>query len=357
MRLAEATIPGFYKHGGFSPRYGWVRKAYKNVKANPEIFRSEDALVQLGVGKNMVEAIKFWGLASKVIVQSPNTPPPAKAANFVPTYFGEALFGDNGWDPFVEDPATLWLTHWFLFSPPSKLPIWWHAFNNFSATEFSSEELVDSVTGQIAQIADWKSPASGSIQRDVVTFLATYGPHNKIKSGLDDRVDSPLRQLHLLNRSATTAKYRFSKGLPSSLKPEIGAAIVLDYIDRVASDRRTITFGHLATEPGAPGKVLRLSEAELVELLGSQISENEDLSLASPTGAQQLTWTRKPAEIGVTILNAYYDSHNDAAAIGSDADKPYEQLENSEVSQLSDISAAEFIDEKAVSKIKQGESK
>jgi hypothetical protein len=330
MRLSEATTQQFYQHGGFAPRYGWIRKAYKNVKSNSQIFRAEDALVQLGVGKNMVQAIKFWGLASKVIAASPAGS--EKIPGFVPTYFGESLFGDNGWDPFLEDPTTMWLTHWALFSPPCSVPVWWHAFNNFSAIEFSAEELIDSVTGQIDQIAEWQKKVSqGSLKRDADALFLTYAPHNKRGDGLDDRMSSPLRQLNLINRSATTAKYRFAAGIPSSLKPEIAAAIVLDYVDRVAADRSTITFGHLATEPGAPGRVLRLSEAELVELLRSQIAIHEDLDLVSPTGAQQLTWNRRPAEIAVTILNGYYPSHNNAAALGSAADKPYKKNGQHEV--------------------------
>jgi len=33
-----------------------------------------------------------------------------------PTNFGSKLLSNNGWDPFLEDPA-LWLLHWNLLSP------------------------------------------------------------------------------------------------------------------------------------------------------------------------------------------------------------------------------------------------
>jgi hypothetical protein len=100
-------------------------------------------------------------------------------------------------------------------------------------------------------------------------------------------------------------------------------AIVLDYIDRVASDRRTITFGHLAGEPGAPGRVLRLTEAELIELIRPQLANEPDLQLLSPTGTHQLTWNTQPAEIGVRILNGYYPSHNEAASLGHTSGAPF----------------------------------
>lgn len=318
MRLSEAAIPKFKQHGTFAPRYGWLRKAHRYAKQNPQVFSADDAPVQMGVGKNMVLAIRFWGLASKVVVEQPG-----EKNVIVPTCFGEALFGTDGWDPYLEDPASLWLTHWAMFSPPCRLPVWWYAFNSFTAAEFSDEDLRVSVRAQLEQIADWTMPAETSIKSDVAALLLTYAPYSGPKSrGLDDRLECPLRQLSLIGQSAATGNYRFATGVPASLKSEIATAIVLDYIDRVASDRNTITFGHLAGEPGAPGRALRLTEAELIDLIRPQTALHPDLDLLSPTGTHQLAWNAQPAEIGVRVLNSYYSSHNDAASLGPSSDDP-----------------------------------
>ncbi len=316
MRLSEATTNSFAKHETFVLRYGWLRKAHRFASEDPNIFSQEDAPVTMGVGKNMVRSIKFWGLASKIIIEQSRT-------GAVPTRFGEGMFGENGWDPYLEDPASLWLIHWALFSPPSRLPIWWHTFNMINAVEFSTELLQDAALEQIDQIATWKNPAKSSIKKDVTALLHTYGPYEGIKnSGIDDRLDCPLRDLGLIGQSASTGNYRFNKGVAVSLTSEIATAIVLDYIDRVASDRNTITFGHLAREPGAPGRVMRLSENDLIEILRPQIADHPDLGLLSPTGTHQLSWDSSPREIGVQILNSYYPSNNNAASLGSTGDLP-----------------------------------
>ena len=71
--------------------------------------------MKLGVGKNMVNAIRYWGLAFKILEQKANPDDPDAADS--PQRFRDKLLGDDGWDPFLEDPASLWLLHWKLLQP------------------------------------------------------------------------------------------------------------------------------------------------------------------------------------------------------------------------------------------------
>lgn len=51
----------FSGHETFACRYAWLPKAYRAVKADPRTFVDDDkAMVVLGLGKNMVRALKFW---------------------------------------------------------------------------------------------------------------------------------------------------------------------------------------------------------------------------------------------------------------------------------------------------------
>ena len=136
----------FARHETFHPRYGWFRKAYRFAAADPHVFSREDAPVRIGVGKNMVRAIRFWGLAAKLIEEKERTSK-SRASEWIPTALGDALFGESGWDRYMEDPGTLWLLHWLLLAPPSLLPVWWIAFNDFPAVEFDDDDLVEAVGG------------------------------------------------------------------------------------------------------------------------------------------------------------------------------------------------------------------
>jgi hypothetical protein len=46
---------------------GLLLKLVGNVKKISDVFTSDDATVNLGVGKNMVAAIRYWLTATKVI--------------------------------------------------------------------------------------------------------------------------------------------------------------------------------------------------------------------------------------------------------------------------------------------------
>src|SRR5262245_24642854 len=94
----------FARHETFHPRYGWLRKAVIGAAAEGELFTKEDATVALGVGKNMVNAIRYWGQAFKLLEQAHNPSRP-RLPLIVPSELGKAMFSDEGWDPYVEAPG------------------------------------------------------------------------------------------------------------------------------------------------------------------------------------------------------------------------------------------------------------
>lgn len=54
-------------HESFPCRYTWLPKAVRGLNADPTLFSNdEQAMVTLGVGKNMVRSIRFWILAAGV---------------------------------------------------------------------------------------------------------------------------------------------------------------------------------------------------------------------------------------------------------------------------------------------------
>ena len=61
------TNPSFSGHQTFPFRYTWLKKGVDAVAEDPTVFSSEDASVTLGVGKNMVDSIRYWCRVSRLI--------------------------------------------------------------------------------------------------------------------------------------------------------------------------------------------------------------------------------------------------------------------------------------------------
>ena len=61
--LEQHGRPTFGGHEKFVFRHGWLKKGVDGVREKPLIFNSDEALMTLGVGKNMVRSIRYGALA------------------------------------------------------------------------------------------------------------------------------------------------------------------------------------------------------------------------------------------------------------------------------------------------------
>ena len=69
-------------------------------------------------------------------------------------------------NPYMEDPGTLWLLHWQLLAPPSLLPVWWIAFNEFHPVEFTDEVLDHAVAVGLESVGRVGEAASSFIRKE-----------------------------------------------------------------------------------------------------------------------------------------------------------------------------------------------
>jgi hypothetical protein len=100
----------FSGHESFACRYAWLPKAYRAISEDPVAFADDErAMVQMGVGKNMVRSIRFW-------IEAMGVATGGRGKSFEVSALGHAILGENGFDPYLEDLRTLWLLHWNLSS-------------------------------------------------------------------------------------------------------------------------------------------------------------------------------------------------------------------------------------------------
>lgn len=315
MTLEQSAIPTFANHQTFHPRFGWIKKGYDAAVADPNLFNLPHAPVELGVGKNMVEAIRFWSTAMKVVTRVPHPERP-RTSTVVPTRFGYALLDDkHGLDPYVEDPTTLWILHWQAVSAPSFLPIWNLAFNDFSALEFTEDDLVQFCLDEVAATT-WSKPKDSSIQKDVDCLLRMYTRREtKGRQTLDDLLDSPFRDLQIIQPSPGSRKsYRLVRGSKKSLSPAAITYACLDYMERYDHGNKTVSSTRLALDPGSPGRLMKITEQEIVDALEQTSKEASGFRVARPAGNRQLIVESRPALAALAVLAAHYGRHRNAMA-------------------------------------------
>jgi Protein of unknown function (DUF4007) len=249
--------PSFAGHQTFALRSAWLKKGLDELLTNAHIFADEDALVKLGVGKNMVAGIRHWLLATKLAVTTSE-----RGGDLRPTELGAMLLTDNGADPYLEDPATLWLLHWNLCGPGSLAYTWAFAFNVFREWEWTSQALVSAVQS-MARANSTKTSSQETIERDVSVFLQTYvAPTTPERSqNAEDGLDCPLRELGLLRAGfGGQQQYTFAIGPKPSLPPSIFAWALRLFWDWKYPGSSTIAARDIAHAEGSPGMVFKLDE-------------------------------------------------------------------------------------------------
>jgi len=303
----------FGGHETFVLRYPWLKKAVEAVGTNASIFGSATAMVELGVGKNMVRSIRFWGLSSGVLEEVPKT----RGVELKVSDFGRVLFADEGLDPFLEDPASLWLLHWKIANSERRATTWCWAFNGYSSLQLTRNDLVTFLNDELNR-RNLDPPSSDTLRRDVDCFVRTYTSSRRVKQTvLEDSLDSPLVELGIIRGDAESETFKFQRGPKSSLPDSIFLFALLDFWQTHSKQRETLAFSEVAYGFGSPGMIFRLDEDSLTVLLERlELMTKGKLVYGETAGLKQIY--RRTAVDQLAVLADYYDdAHSISALLGA----------------------------------------
>lgn len=289
----------FARHETFHPRFGWLKKGFDRASVDSEIFLREDAPVRLGVGKNMVRAIRYWCSAFKLLEDDQ------------PTDFGQQLLGTDGWDPYLEDPASLWLLHWKLLESPNLATAWDVTFNRFRQVEFTTENLFD----QLCEYRDRVAPriSDSSLKKDVSCLLRMYVGQQSKAQVSEDSLDCPFTELGLIHTAGDARHYMFRVGQKPSLPPEMIIYACLQHQAKTDSTAKTIPIANLLYDPGSPGLIFKLTESAICNAIEVLSRRWEQICLADAAGKLQFSFVeeravglKEPRSLAEAILDRYY---------------------------------------------------
>jgi len=281
----------FSGHETFPFRYAWLPKAYRAIKGSADALSDDEAAMEaLGLGKNMVNAVRFWVDATDV----------AKAAGgreFKLTELGEAIFRDDGHDPYLEDIRTLWILHWRIASQPEPdaLFAWEFLLNHWHHPEICRSEVLAAFQREAPPQSRALSLVTLGQHFDV--FLRSYFASRSRGSTHDEDVlDCPLAALRLLEqvgeRRGPSGKnepiYRFRREAKPEITPALFAWFLDDFWTRRHASEQTLTFRQLAVGPGSPGQILKLPEDDLRHRLDKIESETRGAFVFRSSAAQPM---------------------------------------------------------------------
>lgn len=280
----------FSGHESFQCRHLWLKKGYDFV-ANENSFNSEDAVVELGVGKNMVSSIRFWMKAFNLLTPDDKL-----------TTFAHKLLADEGWDPYLEDEASMWLLHYQLVK------------NGFASTysiifnELRREKIEFTKDNFLSYVKRKSEEGKGApinektLAEDFSVMLKMYlRPDAQVKDK-EDSFSGLLSELNLIKS--------FSKGkdelylIENSERPEIPDEVVLYAILDGGSFESSINLNNIEQDYNSAGSVFALNRSGLVSKIENLADKVSDLVYNDSAGIKELQFKRKKSP--VAIMNHYY---------------------------------------------------
>ena len=275
----------FSGHESFACRYGWLPKLYEAVVEDPALFSSdENAILRLGLGRNMVKSLRFWGEAFGLTETQGRTVQ-------LTTFARQLLDPDDGLDPFLETPGSLWRLHWWL-TVHAGLGAWAVAFLETYDREITRERFVASVRARASQSRG--TITSGTATNHVDVFLRTYANTEYLHGSPEETLGSPFQELDLV-RLATPAgipSIRFLRGPKRTIDAKALAFVLYDFWQGTAPGSATLSLRSLMLSHAAPGAVLLLDEPGLYAKIEELCSRSTRLELRSDgVGGFDLTCT------------------------------------------------------------------
>lgn len=305
MKFETDICNGFFgRHETFTPRYGWLKKGYDGVKRNSNIFNSPDAIEELGVGKNMVKSILFWSLATHIVEPIDLTNTPRIGGELKTSKLGDKLLcSKNGWDTYLEDPASLWLLHWEICMPTIYASAWPLALNNTFLKSFDLKILTQTISIAKNELESLKRYSDESIKKDASCFIRTYSKVND--DNKENEIECPFTQLNLINMDKD-GNHKFNFNHKNNLPPLIFLAACIKFSHHTQINGKILSLKKISYAYNSPCMVFKISETQAGTYLEEAVRDIDDIEFVESQGNRQLQFERDSESLYLEVLERYY---------------------------------------------------
>lgn len=285
--MAQYSFSG---HETFTCRQLWLKKGYDFLLLGNS-FSDDDAVVKLGVGKNMVGSIKHWMQAFGLVDSQYQRFPIA-----------HSIFSSTngiGKDPYLEDIGTLWLLHYLLVST-GKASLYSLIFNEITATQirFDEAQLKSRIDNIVNKVGD-KEVNEKTFRADLSVFKRLYVRPESSKTSIkkiEDDLSSLLIDLGLVILQSTGQKGSSIYLIEPKARPQLPAAVFLYALWKKYPDETSVSFEELFATDG-PARIFALSKDGLSEKINELIGLGLGIQFSSDGGIQQIIFPQVIGEM------------------------------------------------------------
>ncbi|MBR6110690.1 MAG: DUF4007 family protein [Paludibacteraceae bacterium] len=282
----------FSGHESFPCKTLWLKKGYDFI-TNGGDFNADEAVVRLGVGKNMVSSIRYWIKAFGFNNER---------TNWIAEYIFDTV---DGKDPFVEDIGTLWLLH-FLLIYTEEASLYNLFFVDFQKErrEFDRSQVVSFVKRKMAEAGKDTLFNENTVKKDVGVLLLNYCLPKNPQSNED--FSTLLMDLDLLRQMERRwsdgegrDRYVFNIEGKRQIVPEIFLFAILMMKD---DTDKSISYDMMQEL----GLIFCMNDLEVIDML-KLLSEkySDSLAYSDVAGIRQLQFINKIE--AKQILDEYYE--------------------------------------------------
>ncbi|MDG1923406.1 MAG: DUF4007 family protein [Glaciecola sp.] len=280
----------FSGHETFPLRYGWLYKSMYHIDNNGNLNTSnsqdvESAIVELGVGKNMVGAMRYWLDACSLLDKT-------SAKDALTPLAKEICFGEYA-DPNLEFIGTVWLYHFLLNFNSTELTSYRYFFNYFNGEFFEKNFLVKELVHDCDSLLTSKGKIlEKTVAKDFDVFLSSYVkkqiPH---KGALNEEelFVSPLSELRLIvehSKGHYTSELKDRVDLPVEIF--VYSLLCFAQLRKSKDLALSISYEKLLYSPFSPGRIFRLNEAGLNRLLDAATQLDSNITWTDSLGLRQI---------------------------------------------------------------------
>jgi hypothetical protein len=289
----------FSGHETFICKQFWPKKGY-DFLANGNRFGDDSAVVELGVGKNMVAAIGYWMKAFGFCNDKWSL---SELAHFI--------YGENGKDKYIEDIGTTWLHHYLLVKE-NYASIYNLFFNDFrrGRIEFTLAQLHNYIESVAKEDNSYNI---NTVTSDIAVLQRMYQrPDNmEAKSEPEDMYSGIFNDLQLMTKlkvekfgeKGLIDLFRISNEERKNLPAEI---VLFSILDRYP-DEATISFKELEVGHNSPSTIFALNKEGLYSKIEMITEKYKNVVFSSNAGVQVLQF--KSTINKWDVLNDYYDNN------------------------------------------------